>query len=115
MYPSIARSYIVPAIFLNPVLFLISINTILSRLLPPITVDAARKPPPYTKLGSSPEHPYLDIHTSEGLCWSYTILIVCAQLVAFGRVSGRSEEGTARATERRDVYGRHSSRRGQDH
>lgn len=97
MHPSISTSYIVPAILLNPVLFLISINTILSRILPPIWVDAAVQPPPHTMLGPSPEHPHLDIHESDCLCWSYTILIVCAQLVAFGRVSGRREEGKVRA------------------
>lgn len=97
MHPSISTSYIIPAILLNPVLFLISINTILSRILPPILVDAAVQPPLYTMLGPSPEHPHLDIHESDCLCWSYTILIVCAQLVAFGRVSGRREQGKVRA------------------
>lgn len=109
MHPSVSTSYIVPAILLNPVLFLMSINTILSRILPPIWVDAAVQPPPYTMLGPSPEHPHLDIHESDCLCWGYTILIVCAQLVAFGRVSGRREEGKvrarAKARKQRDMAG----------
>ena len=87
MHPGISKSYIVPAILLNPVLFLISLNTILSRLLPPIIVDAAKQPPPYSTFGPSAEHPHLNIHASEKLCWSYTFLIVCAQLAAFGKVS----------------------------
>lgn len=66
-----------------------SINTILSRVLPPIIVDASIQPPPYSTFGPSAEHPHLDIHASESLCWGYTIFIVCAQLVAFGRVSER--------------------------
>ncbi|KAL9070056.1 MAG: hypothetical protein Q9161_005112 [Pseudevernia consocians] len=97
MHPAISKSYIVPAIFLNPVLFLMSLNTILSRLLPPVIVDAAKQPPPYSTFGPSAQHPHLDIHASEKLCWSYTFLIVCAQLAAFGRVSGCREEGRVKA------------------
>ena len=78
-----------------------SINTLLSRLLPPITVDVAVQPPPYSTFGPSAEHPHLDIHNSEGLCWGYTFVIVCAQLVAFGRVSERREEYKRKARLRR--------------
>ena len=97
MHPSISKSYIVPAIFLNPVLFLMSLNTILSRFLPPIIVDAAKQPPPYSAFGPSAQHPHLNIHSSEKLCWSYTFLIVCAQLLAFERVSGCREAGKRKA------------------
>ena len=97
MHPAISKSYILPAIFLNPVLLLISLNTILSRVLPPVTVDAAKQPSPYTTFGPSAQHPHLNIHTSEKLCWSYTFLIVCAQLAAFGRVSECREESRAKA------------------
>ena len=92
MHPSISRSYVIPAIFLNPVLLLMSINTVLSRVLPPIMVDAVVQPPPYSTFGPSAKHPHLDVHASESLCWSYTIFIVCAQLLAFGGVSARREE-----------------------
>ena len=81
-----------PAIFLNPILFLMSVNTILSRVLPPVLVEASVQPPPYSTFGPSAEHPHLDVHASDGLCWGYTLFIVCAQLVAFGRVSERREE-----------------------
>ena len=74
-----------------------SLNTILSRLLPPIIVDAAKQPPPYSTFGPSAQHPHLNIHASEKLCWSYTFLIVCAQLAAFGRVSGCREAGRVKA------------------
>lgn len=93
MRPAISKSYIVPAIFLNPVLFLISLNTLLSRVLPPIIVDAAKQPPPYSTFGPSAQHPHLNIHASEKLCWSYTFLIVCAQLAAFGKISECREQG----------------------
>jgi len=102
MHPSISRSYIVPAIFLNPVLFLMSVNTILSRLLPPIVIDAVIQPPPYSTFGPSAEHPHLDIHASESLCWGYTFVMVCAQIVAFGRVSERREEGRKKARAKRE-------------
>lgn len=97
MHPAISKSYIVPAIFLNPVLFLLSLNTVLSRVLPPILVDAAKQPPPYSTFGPSSQHPHLNVHASEKLCWSYTFLIVCAQLAAFERVSGCREAGKVKA------------------
>lgn len=92
----IRTSYLLPAIFLNPVLFLHSLNTILSRILPPIVVSATAQPPPYSDRGPSACHPHLDIHSSESFCWSYTIVMVCAQLMAFGRVSQCREEGRER-------------------
>ena len=92
MHTALSTNYLVPGLLLNPVLLLWSINTILSRHLPPLLVDATIQPPPYYPLGPSAEHPHIDIHASESLCWSYTALIVCANLVAFGRVSGRREE-----------------------
>ena len=103
MHPAISKSYIVPAIFLNPVLFLMSLNTILSRVLPPIIVDAGKQPPPYSTFGPSAEHPHLNIHSSEKLCWSYTFFIVCAQLAAFGRVSECRERGKMRARMKREL------------
>lgn len=102
MHPSVSKSYIIPAIFLNPVLFLMSLNTILSRLLPPIVVDTAEQPPPYSTFGPSAQHPHLNIHASENICWSYTILIVCAQLAAFGRVSECREAGKEKARMKRE-------------
>lgn len=101
MRPKLSRSYVVPAIFLNPIIFLLSLNTILSRVLPAIVVDAAVQPPPFSKFGPSAEHPHLDIHASESLCWGYAVLIVCVQLVAFGRVSGHREEEKQRISTKR--------------
>ena len=97
MHPAISTTYIVPAIFLNPVLFLMSLNTILSRILPPIDINDAKQPPPHSTLGPSAEHPHLDVHASENLCWGYTAFIVCAQLAAYGRVGFRREEGREQA------------------
>lgn len=92
MHPSLSTSYILPAILLNPVLFLHSLNTILSRLLPPIVVASPTQPPPYSKLGPSANHPHLDIHASETLCWCYTVLIMIVQMIAFGRISDLREK-----------------------
>lgn len=112
MYAALSNSYVMPAIFLNPVLFLISLNTILSRVLPPITVDAAQQPPPYSTFGPSAQHPHLDIHASEKLCWSYTFLIVCAQLAAFQRVSECREESRLKAkTRRKHIHAENGARK----
>lgn len=93
MHSALSTTYILPAIFLNPVLFLHSLNTILSRILPPIVVASTTQPQPYSQLGPSANHPHLNIHASANLCWSYTALMVCAQLVAFGTVSQSRAQG----------------------
>jgi hypothetical protein len=72
---------ILPTIFLNPVLFLHSLNTILTKLLP--TMNGHE--------GNSAQ-PHLDIHASESLCWGYTALIVWAQMAAFLRFDRLREE-----------------------
>ncbi|MCJ1479141.1 hypothetical protein MMC13_007825 [Lambiella insularis] len=103
MHPSLTSTYLLPAIFLNPILFLHSLNTILSRLLPPIIVAGPIQPPPYSPLGPSGNYPHLDIHASDNLCWSYTAIMVCAQLVAFGSVSQAREEGRERKERKRET------------
>lgn len=102
MHPALSKNYIVPGLLLNPILFLWSVNTILSRLLPPIIVNAAIQPPPFYPLGPSAEHPHLDIHSSERICWSYTAVIVCANLAAFGSVNERRQEAKERARLRKE-------------
>ena len=87
MHFAISISYMVLAILLNPVLFLLSLNTILSYVLPPVVVDPSKGTPPGPTFGPSAQNPHLNVHASEKLCWSYTFLIVCAQLAAFERVS----------------------------
>jgi hypothetical protein len=77
---------ILPTIFLNPVLFLHSLNTILTKLLPSLNGYEGN----YAQ-------PHIDIHASESLCWSYTALIVWAQMLAFLRFDRlREERETAR-------------------
>jgi len=102
MHTSLSTSYILPAIFLNPVLFLHSVNAILARILPPIIIDAAVQPPPYYSRGPSAEHPHINVHASERLCWSYTVFMVCAQLVAFRRVSMHREARRERVRRRKE-------------
>lgn len=102
MHPILSTSYVVPGLLLNPILFLYGINTILSRILPPISIDAAIQPAPYYSRGPSAEHPHLDIHASESLCWSYTAFNVCANLAAFGRVSEHRQARKERARLKRE-------------
>lgn len=96
MHPSLSTSYLLPALLLNPVLFLHGFNTILSRIIPPVVVAGAVQPPPYSTFGPSSNHPHLDVHASDNLCWSYTVLMICAQLMAFGRIHRLREEGRER-------------------
>ena len=87
MHFAISIFYMVLAILLNPVLLLMSLNTILSYVLPPVVVDPSKGTPPGPTFGPSAQIPHLNVHASEKLCWSYTFLIVCAQLAAFEKVS----------------------------
>ncbi|MCJ1288016.1 hypothetical protein MMC26_007369 [Xylographa opegraphella] len=102
MHPALTTNYLIPAILLNPVLFLHSLNTLLSRILPPIVAAGPIQPSPYSTLGPSANYPHLDVHASDNLCWSYTAVMVCAQLVAFGRVSQAREEGRERKERKRE-------------
>ncbi|MCJ1387006.1 hypothetical protein MMC17_010135 [Xylographa soralifera] len=102
MHPALTTTYLIPAILLNPILFLHSLNTILSRILPPIVAPVPIQPSPYSPLGPSANHPHLDVHASDNLCWSYTAVMVCAQLVAFGSVSQAREEGRERKARKRE-------------
>lgn len=92
MHPALSTSYLLPAVFLNPVLFLHGLNTILSRIIPPVVVSGTAQPPPYSTFGPSANYPHLDLHASDNLCWSYTVVMICAQLMAFGRVHRLREE-----------------------
>lgn len=91
MSTSLTTTYLLPAILLNPVLFLHSLNTILARLLPPVLAATAVEPQSYSKLGPPATSPHLDMHVNDNLCWSYTVVMVFAQLLAFGRVSQRRQ------------------------
>ncbi|KAL8812653.1 MAG: hypothetical protein Q9223_007238 [Gallowayella weberi] len=93
MHLALSTSYLLPAIFLNPVLFLHGLNTILSRIIPPILDQGPIQPPPYSTFGPSAKYPHLDVHASDNLCWSYTVVMICAQLMAFGRVQRLRAEG----------------------
>jgi hypothetical protein len=74
---------LLPCIFLNPVLFLHSLNALLTYLLPCLEgYDCTRT---YVQ-------PHLDLHEDEHLCWLYTAFILFAQLIAFRRYD-LSKEG----------------------
>lgn len=91
MHPSLSTSYIIPAIFLNPILFLHGLNTIFSHTLPPIAIAGPIQRSPYTKYGPAAIRQHVDVQSSENLCWGYTIIMICAQLLAYGQISQRRE------------------------
>jgi len=93
MHSSLSTSYIIPAIFLNPVLLLHGLNTIFSRTLPPIAVAGPIQGSPYTMYGPAAVRQHVDVQSSENLCWGYTIIMIFAQLLAYGQISQRSVEG----------------------
>ena len=106
MHPAISSSYILPALFLNPVVFLHGLNTIISRLLPPIIVSTAPvQRPAYSLLGPAATHPHIDVQNSENLCWSYTAVMICAQLVAYGRVMKFREAGKEKQRRKEEMNG----------
>ena len=92
MHSSISTCYVLPAIFLNPVIFLHGVNTILSRILPPVAAASPIQPPAYSTFGPAALHQHVDVQSSENLCWTYTILMICVQLLAYNNVSLRREE-----------------------
>ena len=107
MHPSISTSYILPAIFLNPVLFLHGLNSILSRLLPPIIIPSATvQRPAYSMLGPAATYQHIDIQNSENLCLGYTFVMICAQLVAYGRVMKVREAGKERQQKKDEMNGK---------
>ena len=89
---SITRNYLLPAILLNPVLLLHTVNTIVARI--PTTLASSATPPEAMPFyGPTATSPYFDMHANDNMCWSYTIFMVGVQLVAFGKVSGNREAG----------------------
>ena len=83
MWPSLTSNYLASAIFLNPVIILHSLNSLLSQVLPTQTTPALSLPSPRWPWGPPAERSYLDLHSSEKLCWSYTAVMVLTQLFAF--------------------------------
>jgi hypothetical protein len=81
-------NFLIPSIILNPVLFLHSVNAVLTYLLPCLE-DYDR---------STYVQPHLDLHKDEHLCWVYTMLILLAQLIAFQRYDRSKEERDAGST-----------------
>ncbi|KAI9850716.1 MAG: hypothetical protein M1838_005207 [Thelocarpon superellum] len=95
---TLTNTYLLPAILLNPVLLLHTLNTIVSRLpsaFPSIAMDVS----PLPRYGPHATLPYLDVHANDNLCWSYTAFMVGVQLLAFGRVSGMRRQAEAVTTE----------------
>ncbi|KAH0548184.1 hypothetical protein GP486_008096 [Trichoglossum hirsutum] len=100
----LAVSYLLPAVLLNPVLILHTLNSLLCRLLPSFADQPLPKWSDPTTWGPHAIPPYLDVHSSDNLCWVYTIFMVVVQLFAFERISTHrcddveKEEAQARTT-----------------
>ncbi|KAH8596239.1 hypothetical protein B0O99DRAFT_651850 [Bisporella sp. PMI_857] len=84
---SISSSYLLPAILVNPAFILHLINTFVSYWAPPPPIPSASPYPNFEKWGPLPGSTlYLDMHADDRLCWSYTVIMVIVQFLAFGRV-----------------------------
>ncbi|KAI9868813.1 MAG: hypothetical protein M1813_004664 [Trichoglossum hirsutum] len=86
---SLTTSYLLPALLLNPVLILHTLNSLLCRLLPSFADQPLPTWSDPTTWGPHGTPPYLDVHSSDNLCWFYTICMVFLQLFAFERISTR--------------------------
>lgn len=86
--PTLTSTYLLPAILLNPAFILHLINTFISHMVPP-PPSISHTPHPFMEsIGPvRSAAPYLDMHSDEQLCWSYTAVMVVVQILAFGRVS----------------------------
>lgn len=93
-----SSNYFLPAILLNPVVVLHSINTYVSYAYPS---NVALSPSPHaylSALGPDPStQPYLDMHDRGNLRWTYTLIMVCAQLLAYLNFGTNREKKKAKA------------------
>ncbi|KAI9763343.1 MAG: hypothetical protein M1840_000608 [Geoglossum simile] len=101
---ALSTSYLLPAVLLNPVLILHTLNSLLCRLLPSFADQPLPTWSDPTTWGPHGTPPYLDVHSSANFCWAYTICMVCLQLFAFERVSqGRCDAREKVEAEAREV------------
>jgi hypothetical protein len=102
MPTALTTTYLVPAILFNPAVILHVFNTFMSRVNPGELAVSVSPREWLEKLGpADPKSPYLDMNSSEPLCWSYTIVMVLVQILAFGKVSGnRIQKKAARAAKK---------------
>lgn len=94
MPTSFTSSYLVPAVFLNPIVILHAINTYASHYIP----SAMRAFPSkslykgFEMLGPpGNQAPYLDMHQDNVLCLKYTALMVVVQVLAYAKVCDNRE------------------------
>jgi hypothetical protein len=91
-------NYLVPAIVLNPILMLHGINTFASHFIPSAMAAPAIMSPNKWALPLGPPttiDPYLDMHANDLLCWSYTMIMVILNILAFGRINDNRERRSA--------------------
>jgi len=101
---ALSTSYLLPAVLLNPILILHTLNSLLCRLLPSFADQPLPTWSDPTTWGPHGTPPYLDVHSSANFCWVYTICMVCLQLFAFEKVSqGRCDAREKVEAEAREV------------
>ena len=94
MPTSFTSSYLVPAVFLNPIVILHAINTYASHYIPSAMRSVATSSlfPSFEILGPpGNQAPYLDMHKDDALCWKYTALMVVVQVLAYSKVCDNRE------------------------
>jgi len=93
----ITSSYFLPAVILNPVVMLHAVNTYFAYTFPPTLSVSASPHSTIGKFGPSPgSAPYFDVHSSDQVCWTYTIIMVIAQVLTYIKVVGNRVERKAK-------------------
>ena len=99
-FPSLSTSYLLPAIFLNPSVFLHLLNTAISHLRHAPSAPSISPHPRLEGLGPLPGSTlYFDMHANDKLCWKYTTLMVIVQILVVWKVQenrGKEREGELR-------------------
>lgn len=94
MPTSFTSSYLVPAVFLNPIVILHAINTYASHYIPSAmrTLPSDSLYKGFEMLGPPGNaQPYLDMHKDNALCWKCTALMVVVQVLAYAKVCDNRE------------------------
>ncbi|TAQ84301.1 hypothetical protein B7494_g7377 [Chlorociboria aeruginascens] len=111
--PTLSTNYLLPAILLNPAFILHLFNTFVSHLIPPPPTISHSPHPFMESLGPLPgAKSCFDVHADDNLCWRYTMVMVCLQVLAFGRVSDnrmRRKRAKAERLERERIAGEKTS------
>jgi hypothetical protein len=96
---SLSSTYLIPAVLLNPVIILHGFNTFCSHFVSTTLPVSTSNHQWLENLGpAAATGPYVDVHSSDQLCWSYTLIMVLLQVLAYGKVNDtRVRKKSARA------------------